>query len=172
MKDHTPLAFLTVLILALSACGDASEPGGAGTSAPGIEAAPSSGPVEKAGFTTVLPVGWEILADDYDRMGLMTLAQQGTGGKQSIALKFEKIRYDRDPMDDVKRFADQQKGTPAESVTHNGIQWARTRIAYMGVEQTLYITGHDGTKVTFTVVGDDYETSPAVKAVFDALVLR
>lgn len=36
----------------------------------------------------------------------------------------------------------------------------------------MNITAHDGVKVTFTVMGDDYSTDPGVRAIFDALVLR
>lgn len=136
----------------------------------GIQAAKSAGPVETQYFKTVLPEGWEIMANDMESMGLMTLAQKGTGGSQGVYLKFEGGgKFSGDPMKAIEKFSASYDGTPAESVSRNGIDWARTSYTYNGIDQSLNITANAGYKVTFTVMGRDYEADPGVKAVFDSL---
>lgn len=134
----------------------------------GVQAAKAASTIDKATFSTVLPEGWEILADDIDRMGLMTLAKKGTGGAQGVYLKFEK-GFRGDPMKNIETFATKYQGSAPETVERAGISWARTSYTYNGITQSLNITAHDGQKVTFTVMGDDYDASPGVKAIFDGL---
>ena len=150
-----------------SAGSQASEPA-SGSS--GIQAAKAAGTVDTPYFTTVLPEGWEVLADDMDKMGLMTLSEKGTGGAQGVYLKFEGGgNFTGDPMQAIEKFSKRYDGTPAESVTRNGIEWARTSYTYNGIQQSLNIASHNGYKVTFTVMGRGYDADPGVKAVFDSL---
>ena len=136
-------------------------------------AAKSAGPLTTARFETQLPEGWEVMADDLDRMGLMTLSQKGTGGAQAVYVKFEGGGgWHGDPMAAIETFATRYDGTPASQKTRNGIDWAHTRYTYNGIAQSLNITAHQGYKVTFTVMGDDYDDNAAVRLIFDQLQLR
>lgn len=139
--------------------------------AEGVQAAKAAGTIDKATFSTVLPEGWEILADDFDRMGLMTLAEKGTGGSQGVYLKFEK-GFNGDPMKNIEKFAAKYEGSAPETTVRAGIPWARTSYTYNGITQSLNITAHGGQKVTFTVMGDAYDASPGVKAIFDGLKFK
>ncbi len=155
----------------LACSGGASDPTAEAASSGSSMKVASGTPLENDRFATTLPDGWEVAADDLDKMGLMTLQEKGSGGKQAVYFKFEK-GYTGKPMDNVTRFAEKQNGTPAEEVVRNGIAFARTAYEAHGVKQSLNIAAHDGQKVTLTVMGDDYDTSPEVKAVFDGLELR
>ena len=153
-----------------AASDSASASSGSSGSSSGIQAAKAAGTVETKYFTTVLPEGWEIMADDMESMGLMTLAEKGTGGSQGVYLKFEGGgNFSGDPMKAIEKFSSSYDGTPAKSVSRNGIDWAHTSYTYSGIEQSLNITAHNGYKVTFTVMGRDYDADPGVKAIFDAL---
>lgn len=176
-------ALLAFLTLASIGCGGSADAGaeaprsaaGTGTddasNSSGVPAAKAASVIDKGRFSTVLPEGWEILADDFDRMGLVTLAKVGTGGSQGVYLKFEK-GFNGDPMKNIEKAADRYEGSTPETSVRAGISWARTRYTYAGVTQSLNITAHNGEKVTFTVMGDDYDTSPGVKAIFDGLKLK
>ena len=180
---------LTILSLASFGCGDQatteSEPASPATStavaastrepaqpaASAIEAAPTAELLETKYFSAGLPIGWEVLADDLERMGMMTLSEKGSGGAQGVYLKFE-AGFSGDPMKPIEKFAEKYGGTPAERVSRNGVDWARTRYSYNGIDQSLNITAHGGRKVTFTVMGRDYDEDPGVKAIFDSLSLH
>jgi hypothetical protein len=169
---------VTALVFAAAACGGGSSGSSAAPAAnePTAEvaatapAAPAAAgtPVDNDLFSTVLPDDWEVLADDLEQMGLMTLAQTGTGGATGVYLKFEGGgSWDGDPMAEAQAFADGQGGTAAEAVTINGIDWAKTSYEAGGVAQTMYITKHNGSKVTATVLGAaDDPGSTAVLAAF------
>ncbi|MCB9678109.1 MAG: hypothetical protein H6737_23615 [Alphaproteobacteria bacterium] len=163
--------FVLSAVFALACSGGAS-PGS--TAAPaassGVQAAPAAGSIEKDLFRTVLPEGWEVLADDYDKMGLMTLGKRGTAGAHGVYIKLERNNK-ADPMQAIEKMAASQNGSPAEQVERHGIPWARTRFTYAGVTQSLNITRHGDHELTFTVMGEDYDDSPGVKAIFDGLVL-
>lgn len=178
-----PILLLAITGLLAAACGgststaQSADAGGAGSAqAPsakkpaGIQAAKAAATIEKESFRTVLPEGWEILADDMEKMGLMTLAKKGTGGAQGVYLKFEK-GFKGEPLAAIEKFASKYNGTAAATSQRNGIEWAHTRYAYNGIDQSLNITAHNGSKITFTVMGEDYDTDPGVKAVFDSLEL-
>lgn len=139
--------------------------------AEGVQAAKAASTIDKATFSTVLPEGWEILADDIDRMGLMTLAKKGTGGSQGVYLKFEK-GFNGDPMKNIEKVATKYQGSAPETAVRARIPWASTSYTYNGITQSLNITAHGGQKVTFTVMGDDYDASPGVRAIFDGLNLK
>lgn len=144
----------------------------AASSSPGVQAAKAQGAIETQYFKTVLPEGWSVAADDIERMGLMTVSKDGTASQQSVYFKFEGGgSFSGDPMQLISKFAGSYDGTPAESVTINGIDWARTSYTYNGLDQTLMITNHNGYKFTFTIMGDGYEESPGVKAILDGLEL-
>ncbi len=178
------MLLLAITGLLATACGgststaesaESDSAGSANAAAPaeksaGIQAAKAAATIEKQTFRTVLPEGWEILADDVDRMGLMTLAEKGTGGAQGVYLKFEK-GFNGDPMKAIEKFSGKYNGTAAATSLRNGIEWAHTRYTYNGIDQSLNITAHDGSKITFTVMGEGYDTNPGVKAVFDSLEL-
>lgn len=146
-------------------------PSPAVSSSTGVAAAASAGPVDTAYFTTVLPVGWEILADDIDRMGLMTLAEKGTGGAQGVYFKFEK-GYSGDPKAAIEKMAARYGGSPVQVSPRNGVEWARTGYTYNGIRQSLRIAAHGGHKVSVTVMGKDDDEDPGVKAILDALELK
>jgi hypothetical protein len=179
-------AFCLVLLLTV-ACGGSADAGGDASSEPsdgasasapaaasssGVQAAKAQGTIETKYFKTVLPEGWSVAADDIERMGLMTVSKEGTASQQSVYFKFEGGgKFTDDPMQLISKFAGSYNGTPAEAVTINGIDWARTSYTYNGLDQTLMITNHDGYKFTFTIMGDGYEESPGVKAILDGLEL-
>lgn len=177
-RAPTAVIAVTALVFAAAACGGSSsgssaapatnEPTAeAATTAPSEPAAAGT-PVDTSLFSTVLPDDWEILADDLEQMGLMTLAQKGTGGATGVYLKFEGGgSWDGDPMAEAQAFADSQGGTAAEAMTINGIDWAKTSYEAGGTAQSMYITKHNGSKVTATVLGPaDDPGSMAVLAAF------
>ncbi len=174
-----PALLLVPFILAVACGGNADAGGtlGAGGNAKegpensGVQAAKAADTIDKPDFSTVLPEGWEILADDIDRMGLMTLAKKGTGGSQGVYLKFEK-GFSGDPMKKIEKFAEKYEGSAPETSLRANVPWAHTRYIHNGISQSLNITAHGGQKVTFTVMGDDYAKSPGVKAIFDGLKLK
>lgn len=168
---------LSLVVVTTAACGS-GEAEAAATSASedapdtssGVKAAEAAGSVETRFFSTVLPQGWEVLADDIDSMGLMTLAEKGTGGSQGVYLKFEGGgNFTGDPAQLVEKFAGSYDGSAPSTSQRNGIDWVSTRFTYNGIEQSLNMTAHNGYKITFTVMGRDYDADPGVKAVFDAL---
>ena len=174
------IASLSLIVVSTAACGN-GEAGAAPAasdetstdSSSGVEAAEAAGSVETKYFTTVLPQGWEVLADDIDSMGLMTLVEKGTGGSQGVYLKFEGGgSFNGDPAKAVEKFAGSYDGSAVALSQRNGVEWASTRFTYNGIEQTLNVTAHDGYKITFTVMGRDYTADPGVKAIFDALVWK
>ena len=182
-KSYTTLRQLagtvfTVSCLALTAaCGDSANAVAASADEPtaaagaNVEAAKVSAPIDTSLFSSVLPEGWEIVADDLEAMGLMTIGKKGTAGAQGVYVKFQKGAA-TDAMAAITKFASSYDGSTPKNVERNGISWAHTRYTYAGVDQSLNITNVGETKVTFTVMGDDYDTSPGVRAIFDNTVLK
>jgi len=178
MRAVLVIASALVLVLAaFSGEQSASTASSGAVSASAAATAPSSAPAAKGTpidndlFTTVLPDGWEVMADDLANMGMMTLAKKGTGGATGVYLKFEgNGSYSGDPMKDVESFAASKKGTPAESASINGIDWARTAYEAYGTKQTMLVTKHNGTKVTATVMGD--AGSPEVQTILGSFKLK
>ncbi len=167
---------LTSCLALTAACGGSANavPVGADEPMPtssGVQAAKAAGPIDTEFFSSVLPEGWEIVADDLDAMGLMTIGKKGTGGAQGVYLKFEQGAA-TDAMAAIEKFASSYEGSTPMRMERNGITWVNTRYTYGGVTQSLNITNAGETKVTFTVMGDDYDTSPGVKAIFDNTVLK
>lgn len=158
-----------VCLVGAAACGGgstATEGGGESDSAKVAVA-----PMETAMFTTVLPENWEVMSDALDKMGMMTLAKKGTGGKVGVYLKFEGHgNWGGDPLTDIQAFSEKQQGTPAEMATINGIEWAGTTYEAYGMKQTMYVTKHNGTKVTATVLGET--SDPGVQAILNAFTLK
>lgn len=173
------VGFLIVTIAGVAACGGGSSPQAtaegkapAATAAPEAAATPAAEPLDTAKFATVLPEGWQIAADDLESMGMMTLTRKNSGDK-GVYLKFEgNGAWDGDPMQEMTAFAEKQGGTPAESVTINGIDWATTSYTAYGTAQIMMVTKHNGTKVTATILGDGYGQEPGVTAILDAMQLK
>ncbi len=172
------LGVVLLLGLASLACGDkatsevvADRSTARDSELPSVPPAKAASDLDTKYFTTVVPEGWEILADDLEAMGLMTLAEKGTGGAHGVYMKFEP-GYSGDPMANVSKLAANYDGSAAASSTRNGVEWASTRYTYSGITQTMNIASHAGHKVTFTVMGADYSTDPGVRAIFDSLILK
>jgi len=178
MKVVLIIAAGLVLVLAACSGGETAATASSGAaSATAAAAAPAAAPAAKGTpidnnlFSTVLPDGWEVMADDLANMGMMTLAKKGTGGATGVYLKFEgNGGYSGDPMKDVESFASSKNGTPAETASINGIDWARTAYEAYGTKQTMLVTKHNGTKVTATVMGD--AASPEVQAILGSFKLK
>ena len=135
------------------------------------DAAPKGTPIDNDRFSTILPADWEIMNDSIEKMGMMTLAKKDTRGKTGVYLKFEGSgNYSGDPMKQLNDFAAGHDGTPAEAVTINGIEWAATTYEAYGSEQTMYVTSHNGTKVTATVLGG--ADSPGAKTILGSFELK
>lgn len=185
MKSHRSLLFMLLVIVfgGLVACA-----GGEEAAAPEAETAPSeaeqvaasdaeptiaSEGLDTARFSTVLPEGWEVMADDLDAMGMMTLARKGTSGAEGVYFKFEGNGNWTDTAENaVASFATSQEGSEPAVLTANGIDWVFTSYRAYGTDQTMMVTGHEGTKVTVTVMGPAYDASPAVQAILNSLVLK
>lgn len=158
------------------------EAGKKGRSARAAAAAPKRGsaavprpagkptPLETSRFKTLLPAGWEVAADDLDKMGMMTVQRKGSAGKEAVYFKFEGPNWQGSPEKDVAAFARQQKGSPAQKVVANGIEFYQTRYDAYGTRQALMVTRHGTTKVTLTVLGD--ADSASVRTILDALALK
>jgi ankyrin repeat protein len=130
-------------------------------------------PLDTKLFTASLPDGWEVLANDLDSMGMMTLSRKGTGGSHGIYLKFEgNGGWSGTPEEEVASFAKSQKGTTPAKVTMNGIAYVQTAYDAYGTRQTMLVTKKTGTKITLTILGDDYSRSAEVKLFFDTLKLK
>jgi ankyrin repeat protein len=148
---------------------------GASSAAPGRTAA-ASVPLGKPSaldtprFKTMLPAGWEVAADDLERMGMMTVQRKGSGGAEGVYFKFEGPNWQGTPEKEIASFAQKEKGTPPEKVVVNGIEFFRTSYEAFGTRQTMLIAKQGTTKVTLTVLGD--AAGPAVRTILDALVLK
>jgi ankyrin repeat protein len=146
----------------------------AAPAASGRRAAPAPAgkpkPLDTGRFTTLLPAGWEVAADDLERMGMLTLQRKGSGGKEGVYFKFEGPNWAGTPETEIAGFAKRQKGTPAEKRVANGIEFFQTTYEAYGSRQTMLVTKQGTTKVTLTVLGD--AASPAVRTILDALVLK
>lgn len=161
---------VSFIVLTVS-CGGGGEAQTSGGEVEKAAAKPATTPLDTALFSTVLPDDWEVMSDAIDKMKMMTLAEKGTGGKVGVYLKFEGSgNWGGEPMKSIQDFADKQGGTPAEAVTINGIEWAKTTYEAYGTKQTMYVTKHNGTKVTATILGDD--DTPAIQAIMGAFKLK
>lgn len=130
-------------------------------------------PIETKFFGSTLPDGWEVLADDLDKMGMMTLAKKGTGGSKGIYIKFEgNGAWTGTPEEAVASFAKSKKGTEPAKITLNGIDYFQTAYDSFGSHQSMLVTKKDGTKITLTILGEDYTRSADVKLFFDTLILK
>jgi hypothetical protein len=169
----------SVLLFALAACGGGEE---AATEAIGVasasaapakadEAPASKGtPIDNSKFSTIMPDGWKVHADDIEKMGMMTIVY---GTKyEGVYFKFEGTGRSMDSLrKQLTDFAEDREGSAPVDVTVNDKVWISTTYDFGG-KQSMMVTDHNGVKVTLTIVGDGYGEHPGVTSVIDNLVLK
>lgn len=170
---------VSVLVAALAACGGGEK---AATEAIGVasasaapakaEAAPASKgtPMDNSKFSTIMPDGWRVHADDIEKMGMLTIVY---GSKyEGVYFKFEGTGRSMDSLrKQLTKFAEDRKGTAPVEVEVNDRIWLSTTYDFGG-KQSMMVTDHNGVKVTLTIVGDGYGEHPGVTSVIDNLVLK
>lgn len=75
------------------------------------------------------------------------------------------------PLEAVKKFAEEYKGTPVEEVTYNNIKYYKTVFDYGG-QQALLQTKIMGSCIHIKLAGRDVLTNPAVNEILNTVSFK
>ncbi|MEM6796698.1 MAG: hypothetical protein AAF725_22185 [Acidobacteriota bacterium] len=132
---------------------------------------PAARALETAYFDLDLPVGWDVITDDIDTSGQLTIGEQGQDGTENVFVLVTP-GFTGDPMAATQQVADANGGSAPVLVARNGIDWAYTSYVTNNTQHGYYLTAHNGYKIVFTVTGPEASSDPGVNTIFETLSLH
>jgi len=121
-------------------------------------------------FKAEIPKGWTVFDDS--KVKMMRIYPEGDTSMYAptIHLKFEgNGNWAGTPEDSISTMAKNYNGTEPKKEVINGIEYWTTTYEFSGSNQTMYVAGKDGNKITVTIVGKDYETIPEIQEILKTI---
>jgi hypothetical protein len=121
-------------------------------------------------FKAMIPDGWTVFDDS--KLGMMQIYPKGDTSiyRTTIHLKFEgKGNWHGTPEQSIANMASNYNGTAPEKVVINGIEYYKTTYEYSGHKQTMMVSKRNGSKITVTLIGKDYEKNPDIPKILETI---
>ncbi|MFC2146590.1 hypothetical protein ACFLRT_04425 [Acidobacteriota bacterium] len=162
----------SLLMAALLVIGFVAACGGGGESSGGeAQPAKANGEVfENDYFKATIPVGWTVFDDS--KLAMMQIYPKGDTSmyRTTIHLKFEgKGNWHGTPEQSIASMASSYNGTAPEKIVINGTEYYKTTYEYSGHKQTMMVAKKDGSKITVTMVGKDYDKNPDIPKILETI---
>lgn len=161
-------AYVCIVLLAFGlfiACGDNETPSAdvAEETAAPEAAETAANTFENSFFKADIPAGWTVFDDSKVKMMRIYPEKDTSIFAPTIHFKFEGSgKWGSTPEQAIKEMAGNYEGSAPEKEIINGVEYWKTMYEYGGQKQTMYVAKKDGTKITVTVVGRDYEKLPEI----------
>lgn len=173
MKRFFSHVVILLLVIGLTAaCGGNGETGADGAAKK--DAAKAGGEAfENAFFKATITDGWTVFDDSKVKMMRIYPKNDTSMYAPTIHLKFEgNGNWPGTPEGAITDFAKNYKGSAAQKEVINGLEYYKTTYEYGGHKQTMMVAKKDGSKITISLVGADYDTNPAIPQILKTIVIK
>lgn len=119
-------------------------------------------------FTMTVADGWEAGPETYGMVNVLPKGKTSPG----LYFKFEGPNAAGSAKESIEGMIKNYNGTPMESATIAGIEFATTTYTYSNMFQVMHVAYRDGTKITITLEGEGVRDLPEIKSMLESVVLK